>query len=96
MCMYDTAMAGQEKVLASFVVQVKGVRLYEVPRGGCVVGRLVRFWRDPRNPYDPNCVEVFQSSGLKLGHVSCNTARCMSQLLQGPYPRYRVSKLGTV
>ncbi len=67
-------------MLAHFDVQVRGMRLYEVRRGECVVGATVNLRRDPGNPYDPNCVEVYQG-GLKLGHIARQAAKWVSELL---------------
>ena len=47
-------------VLVSFEVRVMGVCLNDVPRGCCTIGTPVEFRRDPGNPYDRNCVDVFQ------------------------------------
>jgi len=61
-----------------------GVRLNDVPRGCCTIGTPVEFRRDPGNPYDRNCVNVFQP-GQKLGHVARAVAAWMCRLIAGPY-----------
>ena len=71
-------------VLASFEVRVMGVCLNDVPRGCCTIGTPVEFHRDPGNPYDRNCVDVFQS-GQKLGHVARTAAAWMCRLIERPY-----------
>ena len=71
-------------VLASFEVRVMGVCLNDVPRGCCTIGTPVEFHRDPGDPYDRNCVNVFQS-GQKLGHVGRTAAAWMFTLIKGPY-----------
>ena len=73
-------MANQ--VLASFTTQVKAVRLYSVPQGGCLVGMPVQFLRDPTNPHDRYCVEVFICGGRKLGQVARTSSMEISLLLQ--------------
>ena len=75
-------MASQ--ILASFTIQVKAVRLYSVPRGGCLVGMPVQFFGDPINPHDCYCVEVFLC-GRKLGHVARTSSMEISLLLQRSY-----------
>ena len=72
-------MANQ--ILASFTIQVKAVRLYSVPRGGYLIGMPVQFFRDPTNPHDHYCVEVFLC-GRKLGHVARTSLMEISLLLQ--------------
>ena len=76
-------MANQ--VLATFTIHVKAVRLYSVPRGGCLVGMPVQFLRDPTNPHDRYCVEVFLCGGRKLGHVARTSSMEISLLLQRSY-----------
>lgn len=72
------------QIMASFTIHVKAVRLYSVPRGGCLVGMPVQFLRDPTNPHDRYCVEVFLC-GCKLGHVARTSSMKISLLLQRSY-----------
>ena len=70
-------MANQ--VLASFMIQVKAVRLHSTREG--LVNMSVQFMRDPTNTHDRYCVEVFLCGGRKLGHVARISSMEISYLL---------------
>ena len=56
-----------------------------------LVGMPVQFLRDPTNPHDRYCVEVFLC-GCKLGHVARTSSMEISLLLQRSYDVNRVSR----
>ena len=83
-------MAGRVKTLASFQMQVRGVKFYSLTECGTTRGILVKFVRRPDNCRDKNCVEarvagVGSERCTKLSHVAAKAAEWLSPLLLDPF-----------
>ena len=72
-------MAGRVKTLASFQMQVRGLKFYSLSECGTTRRVLVKFVRRPDNFKDKNCVEA-RVAGFggkrcaKFGHVAAEAA----------------------
>ena len=83
-------MAGRVKMLASFQMQVRGVKCYSLSECGTTQRILVKFVRRLDNCRDKNCVEA-RVAGFggeqctKLGHVAAEAPEWLSPLLLGPF-----------
>ena len=78
------AQSLQSVVLASFVVQVRGVMFYELHTCGAALGDRVILVRRPDDRHDANCVEVRLACSPRsymLGHVAAEVAAHLSPLL---------------
>ena len=67
-------------LLATFYSTVRGVKFYELADGDGWFWERGKLERDPTNPFDSCCVEVFVQ-GRKLGHLAKEAAEFVSPLL---------------
>ena len=77
-------MATNRVLLAFFTCYCRGVKFYDLAEVGARQGSKVRFVRDPGNPYDTNCVEVWlceDGRRQKLGHAAKEAAEWLSPML---------------
>ncbi len=95
----DMARAEDDRFLVFFEAKCQGVKVYDLTNVHLDFGVPVAFCRDPSNPHDANCVEVYlQPTGwlqqthpcadltaAKLGHVDRASARWLSALLVGSF-----------
>ena len=78
-------MATNRVLLAFFTCHCRGVKFYDLAEVGARQGSKVRFVRDPGNPCDTNCVEVWlceDGRRQKLGYVAKEAAECLSPMLK--------------
>ena len=69
-------------VLATFVVQVKGVKFYDCRNSRVNRGERVIVLRRPDNPFDANCLDVRLVRRSLLGHVEASVSARLSPIMR--------------
>ena len=74
------------EMLATFWMEVRGVKFYSLSECGTTREVLVDFARRPDNCRNTNCVEARVAGvSTKLSHVAAEVAEWLSPLLLGPF-----------